>query len=326
MTVVDPTEIAVPAELLPADGRFGSGPSKVRTGQVDALVAGATDLLGTSHRKPPVKNLVAAIRRGLVELFALPEGWEIVLGNGGTTTFWDIATFGLIEERSQHLVFGEFSAKFADAVASAPHLADPIVVTSEPGDHPEPTAGDGIDLHALTHNETSTGVAMPLRRPAASDGALVAVDATSAAGGMMWDPAQVDVYYFAPQKCFAADGGLWLAACGPAAVERIERIAGVRSLGAGIARPRYRPLQQQTRPDLQHAGGGDADHARRSDRVDARQRRAGEHGGALDTSRRATCTPGRRRRTGRRRSSSIPASAVRWSARSMSTTRSMPTR
>jgi phosphoserine aminotransferase len=240
VSVVDPTEIAVPTDLLPADGRFGSGPSKVRPGQVDALVAGATDLLGTSHRKPPVKSLVGAIRRGLLELFSLPEGWEIVLGNGGTTTFWDIATFGLIEERSQHLVFGEFSGKFADAVASAPHLADPIVVTSEPGDHPEPTAADGVDLYALTHNETSTGVAMPLRRPAASEGALVAVDATSAAGGMMWDPAQVDVYYFAPQKCFAADGGLWLAACGPAAVARIERLAGSDrwvppSLDLGIA-------------------------------------------------------------------------------------------
>jgi phosphoserine aminotransferase len=187
-----------------------------------------------------VKRLVGSLRAGLAELFHLPEGWEIVLGNGGTTVFWDVATFGLIDRRSEHLVFGEFSTKFADASAAAPHLEEPVVVAGEPGDHPEPVVDDSVDLYALTHNETSTGVAMELRRPPAPTGALVAVDATSAAGGLPWAPAQADVYYFAPQKCFASDGGLWIAACSAAAVERIERIAaGGRwrpaSLDLGIA-------------------------------------------------------------------------------------------
>lgn len=221
---MDPRDIVIPAHLLPADGRFGCGPSKVRPAQVEALTAAAGTLLGTSHRKAPVKNLVKSVRTGLSELFGLPEGWEIVLGNGGSTVFWDVATFGLIERRSQHLVFGEFSSKFAEAAAAAPHLGDPMVISTAPGDHPDPQATDEVDLYALTHNETSTGVAMDLQRPAGTTGALVAVDATSAAGGLPWDPAQVDVYYFAPQKCFASDGGLWLAACSPAAVERIERI------------------------------------------------------------------------------------------------------
>lgn len=190
------------------------------------MVAGATTIMGTSHRKPQVKGLVGSIRSGLTDLFRLPDGWEIVLGNGGTTVFWDAATFGLVSERSQHLVFGEFSSKFAEACATAPHLGDPTIVSTTPGDHPEPVAEAGIDLYALTHNETSTGVAMQLARPAgADDAALVAVDATSGAGGLRWDPSEVDVYYFAPQKCFAADGGLWLAACSPAAVQRIEQIA-----------------------------------------------------------------------------------------------------
>jgi phosphoserine aminotransferase len=160
----------------------------------------------------------------LSTLFSLPDGWEIVLGNGGTTMFWDAATFGLVRDRSQHLSFGEFSSKFAKACNQAPHLGEPTVITSGTGTHPDPVAEDGIDLYALTHNETSTGVAMDLRRPAGTTGALVAVDATSAAGGLLWDPAEVDVYYFAPQKCFASDGGLWLAACSPAAIERIEEI------------------------------------------------------------------------------------------------------
>jgi phosphoserine aminotransferase len=234
-------QLTIPSELLPSDGRFGCGPSKVRQQQVDALVEAARGPLGTSHRKPPVKRLVGSIRAGLAELFGLPGGWEIVLGNGGTTVFWDAATFGLVERRSQHLVFGEFSSKFAEACAAAPHLGDPSVIESATGDHPQARAEEGIDLYALTHNETSTGVAMQLRRPdGAHPHALVAVDATSAAGGLRWDPAGVDVYYFAPQKCFASDGGLWLAACSPLAVERIERIAaGSRwrpaSLDLGIA-------------------------------------------------------------------------------------------
>jgi phosphoserine aminotransferase len=230
----DPATIVIPADLLPADGRFGCGPSKVRTEQLDALVAAGDTVLGTSHRQPAVKNLVGSVRTGLGELFSLPDGWEIVLGNGGSTVFWDVATFGLIDERSQHLVFGEFSSKFAEAAAAAPHLGEPTVVRSDTGSHPDAVAEDGIDLYALTHNETSTGVSMQLRRPAgtSADTALVAVDATSAAGGLRWDPAEVDVYYFAPQKCFASDGGLWLAACSPAALERISTI------GAG---DRWRP-------------------------------------------------------------------------------------
>lgn len=231
---VDPATIVIPAELLPTDGRFGCGPSKVRPEQIEALVAAADTVLGTSHRQPAVKNVVGSVRSGLSELFSLPDGWEIVLGNGGSTVFWDVATFGLIDQRSQHLVFGEFSSKFAEAAAAAPHLGEPTVIGSDTGSHPEAVAEDGIDLYALTHNETSTGVAMDLRRPAgtSADTALVAVDATSAAGGLRWDPAEVDVYYFAPQKCFASDGGLWLAACSPAALDRI------RSIGAG---DRWRP-------------------------------------------------------------------------------------
>ncbi len=182
--------------------------------------------MGTSHRKPQVKNVVGSIRSGLTSLFGLPDGWEIVLGNGGTTVFWDAATFGLVRNRSQHLVFGEFSSKFAEACAAAPHLDDPTVIQSATGDHPTAVAEPGVDLYALTHNETSTGVAMQLTRPEGADpGALVAVDATSGAGGLRWSPDEVDVYYFAPQKCFAADGGLWIAACSPAAIDRIERIA-----------------------------------------------------------------------------------------------------
>jgi phosphoserine aminotransferase len=238
----DPSTIIIPPELLPADGRFGCGPSKVRPEQIDALAAAGATVLGTSHRQAPVKDLVGSVRSGLTDLFELPDGWEIVLGNGGSTVFWDVATFGLIGERSQHLVFGEFSSKFAEAAAAAPHLGEPTVVRSDTGSHPDAVAEAGIDLYALTHNETSTGVAMQLRRPVgtSADTALVAVDATSAAGGLRWDPAEVDVYYFAPQKCFASDGGLWLAACSPAALDRI------RSIGAS---DRWRP----TSLDLQVA-------------------------------------------------------------------------
>jgi phosphoserine aminotransferase len=217
-----PEQIRIPSDLLPADGRFGCGPSKVRPEAIDALAAAGRSWMGTSHRQAPVKSVVGSVRRGLTDLLGLPDGWEIVLGNGGTTVFWDVATFGLVEERSQHLVFGEFSSKFADAVAAAPHLGDPEVIEAAPGTHPEAKASD-VDLYAFTHNETSTGVAMPLRRPEGAEG-LVAVDATSGAGALRFDPAELDVYYFAPQKVLASDGGLWLAACSPAALERISQV------------------------------------------------------------------------------------------------------
>ena len=218
------SELAIPADLLPGDGRFGSGPSKVRPESVAALSAAARGYLGTSHRRSTVRNQVARLQEGLATLFSLPDGWEIVLGNGGTTVFWDAALFGLIDRRSAHLVFGEFSSKFAVAVGAAPFLHDPIVIESEPGTHPPALeAIEGVDAYALTHNETSTGVAHPVHRPVGARG-LVLVDATSAAGALPWEPAEADVYYFAPQKALAADGGLWLAACSPDAIERIERI------------------------------------------------------------------------------------------------------
>src|SRR3954454_20761183 len=218
-----PEEIRIPADLKPADGRFGSAPSKARPEAVQALADVAATWLGTSHRQAPVKDVVGSVRRGLTDLFSLPDGWEIVLGNGGTTAFWDAAPSHLVEEHSQHLVFGEFSSKFADCVAAAPHLKDPEIVESATGTHPVARAAGDVDLYAFTHNETSTGVMMDLRRPDASG--IVAVDATSGAAGLRWDPAHVDVYYFAPQKSFASDGGLWLAACSPAGVERIERLS-----------------------------------------------------------------------------------------------------
>jgi phosphoserine aminotransferase len=217
-------DIAIPSDLLPGDGRFGSGPSKVRPEAVAALAEAGRSYLGTSHRQAGVRSVVGRLRTGLQALFSLPDGYEVLLGNGGTTAFWDAATFGLVEAQSQHLSFGEFSSKFAAAVAAAPHLGAPEVIESPPGTHPEAEARDGVDLYALTHNETSTGVAMEIRRPSGADG-LVAVDATSAAGGLRVDPSQFDVYYFAPQKCFGGDGGLWLALCSPAAVERIERLS-----------------------------------------------------------------------------------------------------
>ncbi|MEV0261606.1 phosphoserine transaminase [Streptomyces sp. NPDC050617] len=218
-------EIQIPADIKPADGRFGAGPSKVRTEALSALAATGTSLMGTSHRQAPVKNLVGKVRDGVRDLFSLPEGYEVVLGNGGSTAFWDIATHGLIENKSQHLTFGEFSSKFAKAAKLAPWLAEPTVISSEPGTHPEPAAEAGVDVYALTHNETSTGVAAPIKRVAGADaGSLVLVDATSGAGGLPVDIAETDVYYFAPQKSFAADGGLWLAAFSPAALERAARV------------------------------------------------------------------------------------------------------
>lgn len=224
MSTISPQTIRIPQEFLPADGRFGCGPSKVRPEQLSAFGTRGAQLLGTSHRQAPIKNLVGSVRSGLSELFNLPDGWEIVMGNGGSTVFWDVATFGLIQERSEHLVFGEFSSKFGEAAAAAPHLGQPVIVSTEPGTHPVAIKED-VDVYAFTHNETSTGVAMKLQRPAFANDALVVVDATSAAGGLPWSPSEVDVYYFAPQKCFAADGGLWLAACSPRALERINSIA-----------------------------------------------------------------------------------------------------
>jgi phosphoserine aminotransferase len=216
--------IIIPSELKPVDGRFGCGPSKIRPEALAALSASGNSILGTSHRQKPVKNVVKRVREGLTSLFNLPEGYEVVLGNGGSTAFWDIATFGLIEERSQHLVFGEFSSKFAAASKEAPFLGEPTVIKSEPGSHPVAVAEAGIDVYALTHNETSTGVAMPILRPAGTAGALVLVDATSAAGGLMVDAKEFDTYYFAPQKSFASDGGLWIAIMSPAAIARAEKI------------------------------------------------------------------------------------------------------
>lgn len=227
-------DIRIPADLLPADGRFGAGPSKVRGQAVDALAAAAPTLLGTSHRQKPVQALVGRVRSGIASLLNLPAGYEVMLGNGGATLFWDAAVFGLIEKRSQHLWFGEFSSKFAQAADAAPHLESPQVLRAEPGDHPLPVADSGIDAYGLTHNETSTGVAMEIRRPKGASG-IVLVDATSGAGGLRVAPDQFDVYYFSPQKCFASDGGLWLAACSPAGIERIDRIgASGRWIPAGL--------------------------------------------------------------------------------------------
>jgi phosphoserine aminotransferase len=220
------TNIEIPGEIKPADGRFGCGPSKVRPEALAALASSADRYMGTSHRQPPVKSLVRRVREGLAQLFALPADYQVVLGNGGTTAFWDAAAFGLVRGRSQHLSFGEFSSKFAKAAAAAPWLEDPSVIESPPGSHPQPAAEGGVDCYALTHNETSTGVAMPIRRvPGADPGALVLVDATSGAGGLPVTAAEFDAYYFAPQKCFGSDGGLWIALLSPAALARIEEIA-----------------------------------------------------------------------------------------------------
>jgi phosphoserine aminotransferase len=218
------TDIVIPQEIKPVDGRFGSGPSKIRPEQLAALAESGATYLGTSHRQPPVRSLVGRVRSGIAQLFSPPVGYEVLLGNGGTTAFWDIAAFGLIREKSQHLSFGEFSGKFAKVAKGAPWLADPSVIASDPGTHPLPVAEDGVDVYALTHNETSTGVAMPIRRVGGDD-SLVLVDATSGAGGLPVDVGHTDVYYFAPQKGFASDGGLWVALASPAALARIDEIA-----------------------------------------------------------------------------------------------------
>jgi phosphoserine aminotransferase len=216
--------VTIPSELLPADGRFGCGPSKVRPEQLAALATEGAALLGTSHRQKPVKRLVGRVREGLADLFSLPEGYEVVLGNGGSTAFWDAAAFSLIERRSENLTFGEFGQKFAKA-AAAPFLEAPLVRKADPGSLATVQVTPGVDVYAWPHNETSTGVMAPVRRVAGDAGALTVIDATSAAGGIAVDPAQFDVYYFAPQKNFASDGGLWLALFSPAALERVARIA-----------------------------------------------------------------------------------------------------
>ena len=219
------TSITIPANLLPKDGRFGAGPSKVRPEQMDALAAASSKLLGTSHRQAPVKNLVGSVRSGLSEFFRAPEGYEVVLGVGGSTAFWDIASFGLVENKAQHLSFGEFGSKFASATNKAPFLAESSIIKAEPGTRPTARAEAGVDVYAWPQNETSTGVAAPVQRVAGADeGSLVLVDATSAAGGLNVDMAESDVYYFAPQKNFASDGGLWLGLFSPAALERAARI------------------------------------------------------------------------------------------------------
>ena len=222
---VTPT-LTIPDDLLPSDGRFGSGPSKVRGEQLDYLRSLGRTVLGTSHRQAPVRNLVGEVRSGLRDLFSLPEGYEIILGNGGSTAFWDIAAFGLVRDRAQHLSFGEFSSKFGNVTAAAPFLGEPTIIKADPGTLATPRAEAGVDVYAWPHNETSTGVMAPVERVAgADDDALLLVDATSGAGGLPVDITEVDVYYFAPQKCFASDGGLWLAAFSPAALARVEQIA-----------------------------------------------------------------------------------------------------
>ncbi|WP_433267906.1 phosphoserine transaminase [Actinosynnema sp. CS-041913] len=220
----DPTTLVLPSDLLPSDGRFGCGPSKVRPEALAALASEGAALMGTSHRQKPVKSLVGSVRSGLRELFSLPEGYQVVLGNGGTTAFWDAAAFGLVRERAQHFTYGEFSSKFAKVTSDAPFLGDSVVVKADPGSAPEITYAEGADLVGWAHNETSTGVAVPVFRPDGSDGALVAIDATSGAGGLPVNAADFDVYYFAPQKCFASDGGLWIALMSPAALERVAEI------------------------------------------------------------------------------------------------------
>jgi phosphoserine aminotransferase len=221
--MADISQLTIPAELKPVDGRFGCGPSKVRPEQLVALSTSAADLFGTSHRQAPVKDLVGRVRGGLRELFSVPDGYEVILGNGGATAFWDAAAFGLIDKKSLHLTFGEFSAKFASAVAANPFVGDPIVVKADAGSAPAVQSDPSVDAVAWAHNETSTGVAVGVRRPAGD--ALVLIDATSGAGGLPVDVAECDAYYFAPQKNFASDGGLWLAILSPAALARIESIA-----------------------------------------------------------------------------------------------------
>ena len=221
------TDLKIPDGIKPADGRFGSGPSRVRRAQIDYVAGAGSALIGTSHRQQPVKQLVGRVRTGIAELFGLPDGYEVMLGNGGTTAFWDAATCCLVRERALHLTYGEFSSKFAACTRKAPFLAEPVIVSAAPGDAPAPVGDPAADLLGWAHNETSTGVMVPVLRPGDAGDALVAIDATSGAAGLPVDIAQSDVYYFAPQKGFASDGGLWLAVCSPAAIARIEELDDV---------------------------------------------------------------------------------------------------
>jgi phosphoserine aminotransferase len=254
MSSPTPAKMLIPAELLPSDGRFGSGPSKIREAQIDALVAASKHTMGTSHRQAPVKNLLGSVREQLSQLFALPQDWEVVFGNGGASMFWDAATFGLINNRSEHLVFGEFSSKFADAARKAPHLQEPVVVDAPPGTIAEVELAD-VDTYCFTHNETSTGATMPLVRPTSPQDALVVVDATSAAGGIVWSTKEVDVYYFSPQKGFGSEGGTWIALCSPRALERINSIAATKrwcptSLDLAVALENSRANQTYNTPSI----------------------------------------------------------------------------
>ncbi len=265
----------IPDQLKPADGRFGCGPSRVRPDAV-ARLADAQMVLGTSHRQKPVKDVVARVRAGLAELFSLPDGYEVVLGNGGTTAFWDAAACGLVRERALHLAYGEFSRKFASVTAGAPFLADPVLVEAEAGSAPDPLGDPAVDAIAWAHNETSTGVMVDVRRPADAGDALVLVDATSGAGGLPVDVSQADAYYFAPQKAFGSDGGLWLALLSPAAQERVAELDGARRpLDARLPLPWDRDRELAEGPDAEHARRGHAPAPRRPDRMDARRGRAG---------------------------------------------------
>jgi phosphoserine aminotransferase len=239
------TAVKIPDALKPADGRFGSGPSRVRPEQLADLAGAGATVMGTSHRQAPVKNIVGRIRGGLRELFSLPEGYEVALGNGGTTAFWDAAACGLVRERALHLAYGEFSSKFAAGTRGAPFLRDPFVISAEAGDAPAPVADPDADVIAWAHNETSTGVMVPVTRPPGSESALVLIDATSAAGGLPVDVRDADAYYFAPQKGFASDGGLWLALLSPAALERVAELAEQKPSATGAARwiPDFLSLQ-----------------------------------------------------------------------------------
>ena len=232
------TEARIPADLKPADGRFGCGPSRVRP-EALARLAERSDVMGTSHRQRPVKDLVARIRGGLGDFFELPDGYEVAIGNGGTTAFWDAAAAWLVRDRALHLTYGEFTSKFAKVTGGAPFLQDPIVIEADPGDAPDPVGDPTADVLAWAHNETSTGVAVPVQRPADAGDALVLVDATSGAGGLQLDAAQADAYYFAPQKTFGSDGGVWLALLSPPAVERISELDGA----AGRWQPSFLSLQ-----------------------------------------------------------------------------------
>ena len=306
----DAHEITIPAHLLPADGRFGSGPSKIRPAQVDALAGPAAALLGTSHRQAPVRALVGRVRAGLAALLDLPDGYEVVLGNGGSTALLG-RRHALPRSRTGAAfgTFGEFGAKFAAAATRAPFVGEPVVTSAAPGGVAVPALADGVDTYAWPHNETSTGVVAPVRRVAGSreQGALVLVDGTSGAGGLAVDVAQTDVYYFAPQKSFASDGGLWLAAASPAAIERAARDRVERPLGPGVPVVHHGGDQLAARPDAEHPGHRDPGPAGGAARLDPRQRRPGVGGAAHRDLGRATCTAGPSRGTGRRRSSTDPA-------------------